>query len=147
MVGIILGATAVRERIAHFVHPLRDAFGALFFFSFGLTIDPGDVVSVLGPVLAAVALTFVLNMAAGVVAARVRGLDREAAVNIGLTLVSRGEFALVLGSLALAAGLDERLGPFVAGYVLLLAILGPLAATRADALHGLVPARLVGGPA
>jgi CPA2 family monovalent cation:H+ antiporter-2 len=147
MVGIILGATAARERIAHFVHPLRDSFGALFFFAFGLTISPGDVVSVAVPVLVAVVVTFVLNMAAGVVAARLRGLDGQAAVNIGLTLVSRGEFALVLGSLALAAGLDERLGAFVAGYVLVLAVLGPLAATRSQALAPLVPSRLIGDAA
>jgi CPA2 family monovalent cation:H+ antiporter-2 len=146
MVGIILGGSALRERLTHFVHPLRDAFGALFFFAFGLTIDPGDVVSVLGPVAIAVVVTFVLNMAAGVVAARVRGLDREAATNIGLTLVSRGEFALVLGTLAAAAGLDRRIAPFVAGYVLFLAILGPLAATHSAKLARLVPEGLVGSP-
>jgi CPA2 family monovalent cation:H+ antiporter-2 len=86
-------------------------------------------------------------MAAGVVAARARGLDRDAAVNVGLTLLSRGEFALVLGSLAAAAGLDGRLAPFVAGYVLLLAILGPLAATHSRRLAPLVPRELVGEPA
>jgi CPA2 family monovalent cation:H+ antiporter-2 len=144
MVGIILGGTGVRDRIMHFMHPLRDAFGALFFFAFGLTISPGDVVSVLGPVAAAVVVTFALNIAAGIVAARLRGLDRQGAINIGLTLVSRGEFALVLGTLAAAAGLDRRLGPFVAGYVLFLAILGPLAAMRSRAFVPLVPARLVG---
>ena len=142
MVGIILGATSSRDRITRFVHPLRDAFGALFFFAFGLTIDPGDVVSVIGPIAAAAGLTFVLNVAAGMVAARARGLGRQEAANIGLTLVSRGEFALVLGSLAIAAGLDSRLGPFVAGYVLVLAVLGPFAATWSQKLAPLLPERL-----
>jgi CPA2 family monovalent cation:H+ antiporter-2 len=142
MIGIIMGSTTARERMTHFVHPLRDAFGALFFFWFGLTIAPGDVISVIGPVLAAVALTFLLNFLAGIVAARIRDLDRQAAADIGLTLVSRGEFALVLAALAAGAGLDERLAPFVAGYVLLLAILGPLAATRSTVFAPLIPARL-----
>lgn len=94
---------------------------SLFFFSFGVTIDPGDVISVAAPVAVASGLTLILNLAAGAVAARVRGLDRQAGVNIGLTLLSRGEFALVLATLAAAAGLDDRLAPFVAGYVLVLA--------------------------
>jgi CPA2 family monovalent cation:H+ antiporter-2 len=144
MVGIIFGSTRSRERITHFVHPLRDAFGALFFFSFGLTIAPDDILSVIVPVLIAVAVTFVLNLAAGVVAARVGGLGRAEAANIGLGLVSRGEFALVLASLGAAAGLDDRLVPFVAGYVLILAILGPLAATRSATIAPLLPARLIG---
>jgi CPA2 family monovalent cation:H+ antiporter-2 len=143
MIGIILGSTGARERITHFMHPLRDAFGALFFFAFGLTISPGDIADVIVPVVVAVVLTFALNIAAGVIAARVRDLDREASANIGLTLVARGEFALVLGALGAAAGLDPRITPFVAGYVLILAVLGPLAATRSQALLGLVPGRRV----
>lgn len=135
MVGIIFGATTFRDRIEKFIHPLRDAFGALFFFAFGLTISPGDVGDVLGVVLAAVAVTFLLNIAAGAVAGRLGGLDRLGVLNIGLTLVSRGEFALVLATLAAIAGLDERISPFAAGYVLILAVLGPLAATRTRALE------------
>ena len=134
MIGIVLGATAMRDRAEKFIHPLRDSFGALFFFAFGLTIDPGDVAKVMLPVVIAVAVTFGLNMAAGAIAARARELGPQAARNIGLTLVARGEFALVLASLAAAAGLDERLSPFVAGYVLLLAILGPLAASRSGGM-------------
>lgn len=147
MVGMILGASFVRERVDHLVHPLRDAFGALFFFAFGLTISPNDVLSVAVPVLLAAALTIALNLLAGVIAARLTGLDREAAARIGLTLLARGEFALVLAALAADAALDGRIGGFAAGYVLVLAILGPLAAMRADLLARLIPQRLVPLPA
>ncbi len=40
----------LRSRIRELVHPLRDAFAAIFFFAFGLAIDPGDIASVAGPV-------------------------------------------------------------------------------------------------
>jgi CPA2 family monovalent cation:H+ antiporter-2 len=147
MVGMIIGAGAVRDRVEHLVHPLRDAFGALFFFAFGLTISPDDVLSVAVPVLVAVAMTIVLNLVAGVVAARLAGLDRQAAAAIGLTLLSRGEFALVLAALAADAALDGRVGAFAAGYVLVLAVVGPLAATRSDWVGRLIPGRLVPAPA
>lgn len=137
MMGLIIGSGGLAERVKVFVRPLRDAFGAIFFFAFGLAISPAALVSVAGPIAAAVALTVVLNIVAGVVAARIHGLGREAAASIGLTVLARGEFALVLAAMAAAAGLDPRLPAFVAGYVLVLAILGPLAANHSDRLAGL----------
>ncbi|MYW82313.1 potassium/proton antiporter membrane subunit, CPA2 family [Streptomyces sp. LaPpAH-199] len=139
MVGLMLGSTSSGDRILKLVHPLRDAFGAIFFFAFGLSIDPGDLPSVLWPVLAAVVLTLAMNIAAGFAAARVYSFGTQATANIATTLVARGEFALILATMAAAAGLDERLSPFIAGYVLLLAVLAPLAAGRSHWLARVLP--------
>lgn len=141
MAGLVLAESAVAHRIERLVLPLRDAFAAAFFFAFGLTIDPGDAWQVVGPVVAAVVLSIVLNLAAGVIAARLQGFGRTAAANIGLTILGRGEFSLILATLATAAGLDDRIGPFVALYVLTLAILGPLLAARSSALARMLPGR------
>ncbi|MGW1294938.1 cation:proton antiporter [Streptomyces sp. NPDC002533] len=139
MVGLMLGSTASGDRILKLVHPLRDAFGAIFFFAFGLSIDPGDLPSVLWPVLAAVVLTLAMNIAAGLAAAKVYSFGAQATSNIATTLVARGEFALILATMAAAAGLDQRLSPFIAGYVLLLAVLAPLAAGRSHWLARILP--------
>jgi CPA2 family monovalent cation:H+ antiporter-2 len=139
MVGLMLGSTTSGERILKLVHPLRDAFGAMFFFAFGLSIDPGDLMTVLWPVVAAVAVTLVMNVLAGLGAARIYGFGPGPAANIATTLLARGEFALILATMAAAAGLDERLSPFIAGYVLLLAVLGPLAAGRSGWLARILP--------
>ncbi|WP_447037440.1 cation:proton antiporter [Streptomyces sp. DSM 118878] len=139
MVGLMLGSTASGDRIRALVHPLRDAFGAIFFFAFGLSIDPGDLPVVVWPVLAAVAVTLLMNVLAGLGAARVYGFGAGPAANISTTLLARGEFALILATMAAGAGLDERLSPFIAGYVLLLAVLGPLAAGRSEWLARVLP--------
>ena len=60
-------------------------------------------------------------------------------------MLCRGEFSLVLASLALSAGLDPRIGSFAAGYVLVLAVLGPVAVSSSARLARLVPRRLVPG--
>ena len=130
MVGLMLGSTSSGERIRELVHPLRDAFGAIFFFAFGLSIDPGDLPTVVWPVLIAVAVTFLMNVLAGLAAARIHRFGPRPAANIATALLARGEFALILATMAASAGLDERLSPFIAGYVLILAVLGPLAAGR-----------------
>ncbi|MFJ1611968.1 MULTISPECIES: cation:proton antiporter [unclassified Streptomyces] len=139
MVGLMLGSTSSGERILKLVHPLRDAFGAIFFFAFGLSIDPGDLPTVLWPVLAAVAVTLAMNVLAGLAAAKVYAFGPRATANISTTLVARGEFALILATMAAAAGLDERLSPFIAGYVLVLAVLAPLAAGRSHWLARILP--------
>lgn len=144
MVGLIIAETRVADRVERLVLPLRDAFAAVFFFAFGLTIDPSDVGAVASPVAAAVILTIVLNLVAGWIGARMHGFGPREAANAGLTLVGRGEFSLILATLAIAAGLDARIGPFVALYVLVLAIVGPLLASRSPFLASVV-ARPRGG--
>lgn len=143
MIGLILGATAKASRLRDLTHPLRDAFGAIFFFHFGLTIEPGAVLAVAPQAGLAVVMTMVLTLTAGVVAARLHGFGRVGAANIGLTVLTRGEFSLVLASLALAAGLDARLGSFAAGYVLVLAVIGPIAVSASERLARLLPQRLL----
>ena len=142
MIGLILGSSQAGPRIQNLVHPLRDAFAALFFFTFGLSIDPGQVAGVLGVIAIAVLLTIVGNVVAGSLSARIYGFGRAQAAYVGLTVLARGEFALVLAALAAASGLDPRITAFVAGYVLVLAVLGPLAVGHSDRFAGLLPARL-----
>jgi CPA2 family monovalent cation:H+ antiporter-2 len=143
MAGLVLAESPVAARIERLVLPLRDAFAALFFFAFGLTIDPGDAGEVAVPVAVAVAVSLVLNLAAGVIAGRIQGFKRGAAANTGMTLLGRGEFSLILATLATTAGLDPRIGPFVGLYVLVLAVLGPLLTLRSAAVARLIPTWLV----
>jgi len=148
MAGLILAETRARDRIERLVMPLRDTFAAVFFFAFGLTIDPNDVRSVAGPVAIAIVMSLVLNVVAGAIAARSYGLGAEGAANIGLTVLARGEFSLIMAAFALEAGLDSRIGPFAAGYVLLLALGAPILAAHAPRLGEwleAVPRRRGGG--
>lgn len=143
MAGLILAESPARHRIERAVLPLRDTFAAVFFFAFGLTIDPGDLTDVAVPIVAAVVVTLLLNVAAGIIAARLYSYGPKQAANIGLTILARGEFALILASLAIAGGLDERIGPFVAGYVLVLALGAPILASQSRPLSRLIPKRLL----
>jgi CPA2 family monovalent cation:H+ antiporter-2 len=147
MVGMVLAESPISERVDRLVLPLRDAFAAAFFFTFGLTINVERLGEVALPVTAAVLSSLVLNLLAGVIAARMNGFGPRAAANIGLTVLGRGEFSLVLATLAIAAGLDDRIRPFVAIYVLTLAIAGPLLTTRSRQVAARFPRWLVPRPA
>lgn len=142
MVGLILGATARASRLRDLTHPLRDGFGAIFFFHVGLTIVPAAVLALAPQILLAAAMTTVLATVAGVIAARMHDFTRLQAANIGFTVLTRGEFSLILATLAVSAGLDPRIGAFTAGYVLLLAVVGPIAASWSATFARVIPARL-----
>ncbi|MEW6400048.1 MAG: cation:proton antiporter [Bacillota bacterium] len=126
LVGLVLAETEHARRIAQMVVPFRDFFGALFFFSFGLGIDPLALGGAVWPALAAVALTVAGNLAAGVLAGRMARLSPRASANIGFTILSRGEFSIIVAGLAKTRGLLPVLQPFAAVYVLVLAVLGPV---------------------
>jgi monovalent cation:H+ antiporter-2, CPA2 family len=145
MIGLVVSRTAVSERVERLVTPMRDAFAAVFFVVFGLTIDVGAMGSVAWAVLVAILASLVLNITAGIIAARVYGFNQRAAANLALTVLGRGEFSLILASLALAAGLDARIGPFVALYIFVLAVVSPLLAARSRHLARILPDWLLTG--
>ncbi len=143
MAGLVIAETTVAPRVRKLVLPLRDTFAALFFFTFGLTVDPGDVASVAGPIAIAIVMTVVVNFVAAIVVSRRSGLGRVPATNLATTILARGEFSLIIAALGAEAGLDARVVPFVAGYVLILALAAPVLAAQSARVARCVPRRLV----
>jgi CPA2 family monovalent cation:H+ antiporter-2 len=132
LIGLVLGATRFKARIEQLALPLRDVFGAFFFLNFGLALDLSEFGGVIVPVLVAVVLTLVINTAGGQLIAWQNGLTRREGLNASAMLQNRGEFALILATLATGAGLDPRLTPFAGMYVLIMAIVGPLLAVNSE---------------
>ncbi|GAA4476929.1 cation:proton antiporter [Rhodococcus olei] len=128
LLGIaISGATA--RNAAQVLEPLRDLFAAMFFVVFGLNTDPATVPPVLGWAVALAVVTTVTKVGTGVWAARRQGVARMGQARAGAALVARGEFSIVIAGLAVSAGaVDGEIAALATAYVLLMAILGPVAA-------------------
>lgn len=126
LLGLMFSETNQSKRIEHMVIPFRDFFGAIFFFSFGLSIDPTSLGGAVWLAIGAVVITLIGNFVAGLFAGRKAGLSYKASTNIGVTITSRGEFSIIIANLGLAGGVAGIIQPFSALYVLILAILGPL---------------------
>jgi CPA2 family monovalent cation:H+ antiporter-2 len=135
-VGAFLVGIALSGPLAHTARdmlvPLRDLFAAVFFVFFGLQTDPGLLLPVAG-VAGLLALAGVVTKSAtGWIAAARIGLGTVARVRAGAALIPRGEFNIVIAGLAVAGGVNERLRSLAAAYVLILAVIGPLAARAAE---------------
>jgi CPA2 family monovalent cation:H+ antiporter-2 len=140
LIGLVLGATRYKARIEALTLPLRDVFGAFFFLNFGLALAPSTFGEVVVPVAVAVVMTLIVNTAGGQLIARLNGLTPAQGLNVSTMLHNRGEFTLILATLAAAAGLDPRLTPFAGLYVLSMAIIGPVLAVNSERLGSLGPA-------
>lgn len=138
LIGLVLGATKYRNKIEHIAIPLRDVFAAFFFLNFGLALNPAQFPSVIVPVLLAVLMTLVLNIGAGQFVAWINKLGPQAGINTTVILQNRGEFALILATLSLSAGLDPRIQPFAGLYVLIMAIIGPLLAANSEKIGAMI---------
>jgi CPA2 family monovalent cation:H+ antiporter-2 len=142
LVGIALSGE-VAEGAGRLLTPLRDLFAAVFFVFFGLSTDPADIPPVLVPALVLAVITAVTKILTGWYAARRAGIGPRGRLRAGGTLVARGEFSIVMAGLAV--GTEPRIGPLATAYVLILVILGPLAARWTEpAVSGL--RRLTGRP-
>ncbi|MFH4188878.1 cation:proton antiporter, partial [Acinetobacter baumannii] len=70
LLGLVFSEPEHSDRIEHLVVPFRDFFGAIFFFSFGLSIDPFSLGGAIWLTLGAVLLTIIGKFVAGMIAGR-----------------------------------------------------------------------------
>ena len=130
-VGMAFSSTSFVHSLEESLAPLRDVFAAVFFFWIGLVTDPFSFLGVLDLVAAAVAVTLPAKLLSGFYGGRLYGLSDKRSLRVGLAMVTRGEFSLIIAAAALAAAgtaLDAavatELYAFTVGYVLVMSILG-----------------------
>lgn len=137
LLGLILGETSHSQRMETLVVPFRDFFGSLFFFSFGLSIDPFSLGGAVWLALGAALLSLAGVTVAGLLVGRRSSMSPTESLNIGFTLLARGEFSIIIAGLALTGGLSATIQPFAALYVLILASASPLLAKESGRLVNL----------
>lgn len=137
LLGLVLGETEHSERMERLVVPFRDFFGAVFFFGFGLSIDPFTLGGAAWLAVGAALLSLVGVVIAGLIVGRRAKLPTIGSLNTSFTLLARGEFSIIIVNLALAGGLMSVLQPFAALYVLILASASPLLAKESERIYGL----------
>ena len=127
LVGLALSGP-VQERAEALIGPLRDLFAAVFFVFFSFQIDVTKLVSVALPILGLTVVAFATKYLTGWIAAARAGIAKPGRHRAGATLTARGEFSIVVASLGASAVDGPQLGAVAAGFVLLTALVGPLAA-------------------
>jgi CPA2 family monovalent cation:H+ antiporter-2 len=133
LVGIALSGP-LQARATSLIAPLRDLFAALFFVLFGFSIDPSSLPAVLLPAALLAVVTALTKVATGWHAAAQLGVGPRGQMRAGTALIARGEFSIVIAGFALSARVEPDLVALAGAYVLMLAVVGPIAARYADDL-------------
>ena len=130
-VGMAFSSTSVAHDLEDVLSPLRDTFAAVFFFWIGLRTDPTVLPAVFDLILLAVVVTLPAKILSGFFSGRQYGLTDRRSLRVGLAMVTRGEFSLIIAATALAGAggalsvtTAETLYAFTVGYVLVMSILG-----------------------
>jgi CPA2 family monovalent cation:H+ antiporter-2 len=131
LVGIALSGPAA-EGARPLLTPLRDFFAAIFFAFFGLSVDPSTLPEMLAAASLLAFVTAVTKFMAGWWAARSAGVGTRGRARAGTTMIARGEFSIAIAGLGVSVGIEPELGSLAAAYVLILAVLGPIAARLTD---------------
>lgn len=126
LAGLALAETQHKERAERLFAPLQGVFAAIFFFAFGLSIDPRTFGAVWLPAVGLTLLAVATKLGAGWLAGRRSELSKRSSLALGLTLIARGEFSIILAGIALSIG-QERLGSLIALLVLMLSLIGTIA--------------------
>lgn len=153
-IGMAFSATNYVDELEHNLEAIRDTFAAVFFFWIGLVTDPLLFPAVAGLVGLAVLFTTPTKLASGFLAGRVYGLDERRSTRVGLGMVTRGEFSLIIATVAVGgAGVTlpetaaNTIQAFAVGYVLVMSILGTTLMRYSSVFEERVVARLSNDPA
>jgi len=108
IMGSILAETLEAEHIERLVKPVKDLFGAIFFVSVGMMVDPAMIAQYWLPILI-ITLTVIIGQAtfatAGVL---LSGQPLKTALQCGFSLTQIGEFAFIIASLGVALGVTSN---------------------------------------
>ena len=114
VMGSILAGTSMAERIEKVVAPVKDLFGAVFFISVGMMVNPTIIVEYISPILILSAVVVVGMIFFGTFGMLVTGQPLRVAMQSGFSLTQIGEFAFIIASLGLSLGvLDPTIYPIV----------------------------------
>jgi K+:H+ antiporter subunit KhtU len=123
LVGLALTGP-LADRVRSLVAPLRDLFAAAFFLAIGISVAPTSLIPLLPVAVALATVSALTKIGTGWYAAARGGAGRRGKLRAGSVLIIRGEFSIVIVGLVAVQG--DVLGPLATGYVLILAIAGPL---------------------
>lgn len=102
IMGSILSETIESEHIVKLVSPVKDLFGAIFFVSVGMMVDPGMIVEYIGPIIALVIAVLLGQTIFGTAGVLLSGQPLKTAMQCGFSLTQIGEFAFIIASLGVS---------------------------------------------
>ena len=148
IMGSILAETIEAERIEKLVEPVKNLFGAIFFVSVGMLVDPKILIEFAIPIIMLVLTILVGQALFGTFSFMLGGETLKSAMRCGFSMSQIGEFSFIIASLGLSLGvISDFLYPVVVAVSVITTFLTPymirLATPAYSHLEAHLPNKLV----
>ena len=126
IMGSILAETVEAENIEKLVAPVKDLFGAIFFVSVGMMVDPAMIVEYIGPIITITLAILLGQTIFGTCGVILSGQPLKVAMQCGFSLTQIGEFAFIIASLGVSLNVTSSfLYPIVVAVSVITTFLTP----------------------
>ena len=126
VMGSILAETVEADKIERIVEPVKNLFGAIFFVSVGMLVDPSILISYYIPILSIVLTIIIGQSVFGSFSFLLGGESLRNAIRCGFSMAQIGEFAFIIASLGLSLGvISDFLYPVVVAVSVITTFLTP----------------------
>ena len=126
VMGSILAETIEAEKIIKLVEPVKNLFGAIFFVSVGMLVDPKILIEYAIPILALVGSILIGQAIFGTFGFMLGGESLKSAMRCGFSMAQIGEFSFIIASLGLSLGvISNYLYPVVVAVSVITTFLTP----------------------
>lgn len=143
VMGSILAETIEAERIIKVVEPVKNLFGAVFFVSVGMLVDPAILVEYSWPIVTLVLVIILGQVIFGSLSFLIGGQSLKLAMQCGFSMAQIGEFSFIIASLGLSLGvIGKFLYPVVVAVSVITTFLTPYMIRMATPAYGMLERRL-----
>jgi len=143
VMGSILAETIEAEKISKVVEPVKDLFGAIFFVSVGMLVDPQILIDYALPITGLVLTIIIGQSLFGSLGFLLSGQTLKTAMRCGFSMSQIGEFAFIIASLGLSMGVISKfLYPVVVAVSVVTTFLTPYMIRAAVPAHGFLERHL-----
>ena len=126
IMGSILAETVEAETIEKLVAPVKDLFGAIFFVSVGMMVDPAMIVEYIGPIITITLAILLGQTIFGTCGVILSGQPLKVAMQCGFSLTQIGEFAFIIAALGVSLNVTSSfLYPIVVAVSVITTFLTP----------------------
>ena len=139
IMGSILAETIEAEHIEHLVKPVKDLFGAIFFVSVGMMVDPAMIAQYWLPILVITLTVIVGQMVFATTGVLLSGQSLKTAMQCGFSLTQIGEFAFIIATLGVSLKVTSSfLYPIVVAVSVITIFLTPYMIRLAEPAYNLL---------
>ena len=139
LAGSLLAGTVHAERIEHLCAGVKDLFGAVFFLSVGMMIDPSMIVKYIVPILILSVVTVFGKLLMSSLGVLLSGNSLKNAIHCGCSLAQIGEFAFIIASLGLSLGVvADYVYPVIVSVSVITTLTTPFFIRSADKICALI---------